>query len=479
MAEQSTVLLILGMHRSGTSALTRVLNLCGVDLGTRLMPPAADNNQHGFWEHLDAVDVDERLLHHLGRSWWDTRSLPQGWLHAPGTASLRPRIGALVRDEFSGSPLWALKDPRLCRLLPLWLEELKAAGVQVKLVFMLRHPEEVTASLARRDGISAAESGTLLLLHFFEAALASAGLPRSVVTYQALMDDWRGCVGRIARELDIALPLSEAVEAEVERFLSPSARHHHAAGQSPALSGSLNGRVYRLACESGDSAAFWAGTEELLRVWRMYQQDFVPYVNELQDMLAIRAAMERREAKPLSAAGGGDTLSMTPLTHLQFRMITGLQDGVGRLGQAAADVAATVVQVGTESAAGLSGQIATAVTAVHESLGSLRQDLGQVSAALENGLQQLAGQAAREQALEARLAALQQENAGSAASQERGLAALKQQLDGAAELAAARQEQLGTLLATAVQRLEAMELREQQREDRRLGRRLRRLLSGK
>ena len=73
MTQRPTAILILGMHRSGTSALTRVLNLCGVDLGTRLIPPAAGNNENGFWEHVDAVDMHERLLLQLGRSWSDAR----------------------------------------------------------------------------------------------------------------------------------------------------------------------------------------------------------------------------------------------------------------------------------------------------------------------------------------------------------------------------------------------------------------------
>ena len=103
------------MHRSGTSALTRALNLCGVDLGTRMLPPAEGNNDSGFWEHADAVDAHERLLFALGRSWSDARALPMDWLDTPAAAVAAERIAALLAGDFGGSRLWAVKDPRLCR----------------------------------------------------------------------------------------------------------------------------------------------------------------------------------------------------------------------------------------------------------------------------------------------------------------------------------------------------------------------------
>ena len=59
---------ILGMHRSGTSALARVINLCGVDLGNKLMPPAENSNKKGFWEHFDINTANEKLLHELKSS---------------------------------------------------------------------------------------------------------------------------------------------------------------------------------------------------------------------------------------------------------------------------------------------------------------------------------------------------------------------------------------------------------------------------
>ena len=54
--ETRKVILVLGMHRSGTSAVTRCLNLLGAEIGSKLLPPAEDNRS-GFWEHADVVSI--------------------------------------------------------------------------------------------------------------------------------------------------------------------------------------------------------------------------------------------------------------------------------------------------------------------------------------------------------------------------------------------------------------------------------------
>src|ERR1700677_613707 len=76
----STALVVLGMHRSGTSALTGMLHHLGVVLGEHLMPATADNPR-GYWEHADIVKAHERLMAALGWGWDDIRSLPSGFEH--------------------------------------------------------------------------------------------------------------------------------------------------------------------------------------------------------------------------------------------------------------------------------------------------------------------------------------------------------------------------------------------------------------
>lgn len=468
MTEASTAILVVGMHRSGTSALTRVLNLCGVALGANLMPAAEGNNESGFWEHMEAVDINQRLLNHLGRNWWDTRRMPADWLDTPIARASRARIAEFAAREFAGSPLWAVKDPRICRLLPLWINGLRDAGVALRLVFMLRHPAEVAASLNRRDGLSEAETAQLLLSHFFEAAQASAGLPRAVLTYDALLQDWRGCIDRIGNELGLALETEEtpeAVAAQVEAFLNPAARHHRAAGDEPADAPSLNAQVFRLGAAAADSAAFWRDADALVAQWERCSNDLLPYVEELLGLLAAQHGMLQKTVP--TEAGEAGPAGASPMTRLQFRMITGLREGVGQLHQIAADLGA-MVRMGNEATAAAAADLA-------QGFGALRavQVQGQ-----ETALAQMAVAAGT---LDARYEALLQRDAeASVQTRQRQAeqdARLEQTAEQAEQQALARHEQLAAQLAQLAAGLDALRLREEQRDAARWSQRLRRLFA--
>ena len=223
---------VLGMHRSGTSAVTRVLNLLGVELGQGLMAASPDN-ERGYWEHLAIVQEHHQLLEALGSSWDDVRALPPDWTKNPAAVGAAHRLRAIVEREFNATPLWGLKDPRLCRLLPLWLPLLRAMRITPHFVLVLRHPAEVAASLAKRDRKGSAAAALLWLRHMLEAERATRGLPRTVVNFSALLENpqnWSAEFRRVAAECGLEWSNDyQAVDAAVSAFLSPDLRHHQIA----------------------------------------------------------------------------------------------------------------------------------------------------------------------------------------------------------------------------------------------------------
>ena len=156
---QQQAIFILGMHRSGTSALARVVNLLGAALGDELMA-AAEDNQKGFFEHEGAVVAHEALMQTMQRRWCDFLPLPDGWTEAQAAIECAHTLEAIIAREFADAPLWAMKDPRISRLLPLWLPLLAARHVQPLAIVAWRNPLEVAASLAKRDAMP--ESNALL-----------------------------------------------------------------------------------------------------------------------------------------------------------------------------------------------------------------------------------------------------------------------------------------------------------------------------
>jgi hypothetical protein len=226
--DASIAICILGMHRSGTSAVTRVLNLLGMELGAKLMA-AADDNSKGFWEKQDIVDCHTDLLNSIGSYFDDFFPLKEGWQTRPETAPFRQRLAAILKTEFSGKPLWGFKDPRACRLLTLWHELLAEAGAQSRFVIVARSPAEIAASLGRRGGQSANKSLLMTLAHLLDAERETRGRTRAVVTYDQLLADWRATAQRIATRLGINWPRPiDAAALEIERFLDTGMRHHHA-----------------------------------------------------------------------------------------------------------------------------------------------------------------------------------------------------------------------------------------------------------
>lgn len=263
----ATAILVLGMHRSGTSATTRVLNLLGADLGANLLEAQADNAK-GFWEHAEAVQIHEELLTALGRTWHDVREMPDGWMEQPASYAAIDKIVRLIRRDFGGSALWAVKDPRMCRLVPLWREALRRTGVRPAALMVVRRPDEVAGSLLAREGWSKAHADLMWMQHTLEAIRHTADMPRSIIGYDDLLTDWRKGVARVGTELGIAWPcLGEEVHRQIDAFLSPEDRHHRAPEEIAASvetvdSRSAVERLYALCADVAEGRTSWPALEQ-------------------------------------------------------------------------------------------------------------------------------------------------------------------------------------------------------------------------
>lgn len=240
-AEQTEIannaIIVLGMHRSGTSALTGMLSMLGANPGSALMPADEEVNPKGFWEHKDIVTIDDKLLEALGSFWHDERSFLDSWWQLPMVVPFRRELVEVLRRDFSQSPLWIVKDPRICRLLPMWLDALQETGSKPHFVIMVRDPIEVVQSLKRRDGFSESKSYLLWLEHLLDAELWSRGHPRVVVSYDQLLGNWQNVSHQIAQGLGLLWPVDERIAvSDIQSFLESDLRHHHALGQQTQTS---------------------------------------------------------------------------------------------------------------------------------------------------------------------------------------------------------------------------------------------------
>lgn len=244
----SRSIIVLGMHRSGTSALTGVLSHLGADPGSSLIAGIEGVNPKGFWEHSEVVNVHNNLLTALGSSWDDERALPNGWWRSSVAGEFRTHLEEILLRDFGNSRLWILKDPRICRLLPLWNVILENLNTKPHFVICLRHPSEVARSLEVRDGIVRTRAYLLWLQHLLESERCTRGYPRIVVTYDELLSDWRSVARRIIEDLRLPLEIPSA-DRRISDFVEPSLKH-----QSGASTADETEAICRLANNAYDLA---------------------------------------------------------------------------------------------------------------------------------------------------------------------------------------------------------------------------------
>lgn len=216
--------LVLGMHRSGTSALTGLLAMSGIAVPGELLPSAPDNPK-GFFENKAVLDLHEKLLRQLKSGWDDPLPFNSEWLQSDVGEAAVQALAATVRAEVGENSTFVFKDPRTSRLIPLWRQALRGYS-KLSCVHILRHPSEVCASLRDRNDMEQAHTAALWLRYVLDAERDTRGLRRSFIRYDELLRDWRPTLRKIGTEVDIRWPFFfSRVEDEVNTFISDRLRH--------------------------------------------------------------------------------------------------------------------------------------------------------------------------------------------------------------------------------------------------------------
>ena len=226
-APRKVCLLVLGTHCSGASAFARVLNLLGCDLPKSVAQAnEAARATGGELGESDAIrQLNDRILASAGTRWDDWLAFPPNWLQSPTAMEFRDEALELLRQEFGASSLFVLEDPRLCRLVPFWLEVFKAAGVQPLILSPVRNPLAVAAALEQRDGVTPGQGHLVWLRHVLDAEFASRGTRRFFTSYDGLTSGWARTTTAAGSTLGIAWPrLSNKAAAEIRTFLSKDSR---------------------------------------------------------------------------------------------------------------------------------------------------------------------------------------------------------------------------------------------------------------
>jgi hypothetical protein len=215
--------LILGMHRSGTSALGAALEPLGLTVGKTVMAPSSEmGNPKGYYENLAITELHDRFLASIKSIWWDHRPVRDGRFSGGTGRRFREELLQLLVSEFgAGRPV--IKDPRMCRLMPLWLPLIAGWFPEARFILPIRHPVEVAYSLKKRDRLKLDVGLKLWAVHVLESESTTRGFRRVFTTYDQLLQSPAETVAHVAKSLGFS---GDAVAVTESGRIDPALRHH-------------------------------------------------------------------------------------------------------------------------------------------------------------------------------------------------------------------------------------------------------------
>ncbi|MFQ3683985.1 glycosyltransferase [Roseiflexus sp.] len=224
-SQKQQIVTVLGMHRSGTSLVSRILNLMGVYLGEQDDLLQADKfNERGYWENINIVAINDEILKQLGGDWHSPPDFYDGWPWQSELSHLRARAREIVAEHFYHKPVWGWKDPRTCLTLPFWLTVVEPTHF----VVCVRNPLDVARSLCASHGSLSFDLAIELWMTYTSLALRhTSGKNRLVLFYDDILQQPRQHIIRLAQFVQCSDLDHDFLEQSVHE-IAIELRHHNA-----------------------------------------------------------------------------------------------------------------------------------------------------------------------------------------------------------------------------------------------------------
>ena len=222
------LIVVLGMHRSGTSTITRALDVFGIDLGDKLLPPGFDNTK-GYFEDIDFLNLNIEILKSLSHDWDTLGSIQINDFQTQEISLLKDHASSILQTKYENRSIYAIKDPRFSRLLPFWKDVFSDLKLEVFYIIAIRNPLSIHQSLQMRDGFQSFKSYQLCLSYLASSVAYTINCPRFVIDYDMFLTNPTVWLKALATKLKINLDMNSKRYIDYTRdFLDPSLKHHQA-----------------------------------------------------------------------------------------------------------------------------------------------------------------------------------------------------------------------------------------------------------
>jgi hypothetical protein len=317
VVQRRPIVLVVGMHRSGTSLCSHILSALGVDMADRIPGPGTTSptpdNPRGHWERWEIVEVHDRILglfnrDYLGR--FHDFALPVAWWADPRVVQIRREIVAFLEQRM-GDDYFGFKDPRTVRLMPIWHQIFTELKLAPKIVLCLRNPAQVARSLYARDRLDPAIGEYRWLVHMIDFFRYTSKHDFCVVEYEEWFTDPFVNLQKLQKFLDLPWQQTESdLALLLSDLIDPTARHDDPSRRE--IGQPLVRTLYKLTGQAGQDAAARDQISYIVSQFVGFQQLQKPFQQAFEEVAKVAAkfAAVEREATGLRAAVGESDAGM-------------------------------------------------------------------------------------------------------------------------------------------------------------------------
>jgi hypothetical protein len=391
--QRKPIVLVLGMHRSGTSLCSHILSALGVDMADKISPPGsaapASDNPRGHWERWEIVEFHDRILSLFNRDYFGRFhdfALPVAWWADPRVAQIRREIIAFLEQRM-GESYFGFKDPRTVRLMPIWHQIFGELKLAPKLVLCLRNPAQIGRSLNARESLDPEIGEYRWLIYMVDFFRYVSKYEFCTIEYKKWFSDPLVNIEKLQRFLDLPwqqskTDLSLVLSGIIELALRHDDSDYREASQPLVrtlytLAGSdrENGARDQIAHIVSQFVSFQQLQKPLLGVFEELAKTAAKYPEIEQEVAALRTAVSERDMIVEAAnaravaieARLGDALAELDQQRTQIAEVARERDEASGLNATLADREAALVNLSNrveELRAEL--QVAQAEVAAHE-----------------------------------------------------------------------------------------------------------------
>ena len=284
--------LVLGMHRSGTSMCSHILGALGVDMSDDI--EVNRSNAKGNWERPDIVrrhDAVLRLFHRAYEAPLHDLQLPTAWWAEPRVRAIQQEITECLRLRMRGAAAFGFKDPRTARLLPMWHQILRDLGVNPKIVLCLRNPAHVARSLQQRDSLDPEIGEYRWLGYMVEIFRNLRSYEVCTIEYEHWFDDGADNLGKLIDFLALDLHQSKAdLNLTIAEIVDRELRHHRDAAAEPRQP--LVRSFYKLVRRAGEDPAAREAIGYIVNQYVTFRQLQRPFERAFEQLAAASVQFE-------------------------------------------------------------------------------------------------------------------------------------------------------------------------------------------